>query len=117
MLVMTAGLCYNLKGLTTNYLLHRVNVATSLVHQDQLVFPAVTICNLNPVRKSALEALDGESYSSRKSRKKRASALQYYFHVLANKLFFLFLFYCYLVTSVAPVSNAQGINRWRTSVD
>jgi|SRR6218665_338577 len=56
MLLMTAGLCYNLKGLTMNYLSHQVDVAITLVYQQQVVFPAVTICNLNPVRKSALEA-------------------------------------------------------------
>lgn len=76
MLLMTAGLCYNLQALTSNYLSYPVGVAITIKQQTQALFPAVTICNMNAVRKSALEVLDNETNSEKavvRKRKKRAA--------------------------------------------
>jgi len=46
-----------------------VSVDISVHHERQLVFPAVTICNMSPVKKSALQAADLKATAKR--RKKR----------------------------------------------
>lgn len=71
MLLMTAGLCYNLQALTSNYLSYPVAVAITIKQQKQVLFPAVTICNMNAVRKSALEVLDSETKSEKAVERKR----------------------------------------------
>lgn len=56
-----------------NFFSYKVGVTVKLQHEKELTFPAVTICNMSPVRKSALEASGMEDLSaSAKKRKKRA---------------------------------------------
>lgn len=53
-LVMVGGLLYNLTSISIAYFSHPVDVTITLLHQTELVFPAVTICNMSPVRASSL---------------------------------------------------------------
>jgi len=57
MILMTGGFCFNVKGLTQNYLRYPVSVQVSVQRETQLVFPAVTFCDMSPVRNSALQAV------------------------------------------------------------
>ena len=56
MMVMAAVLLYNVVELTKKYLSYPISVKLSFDHEPQLVFPAVAICNMSPVKKSSLEA-------------------------------------------------------------
>jgi len=71
LLVMTGGMAFSVYALTAAYLSYPIDVSISVHHEPQLVFPAVTICNMSPVTKSALEAADLSGASKR--RKKRAA--------------------------------------------
>src|SRR6218665_1065406 len=83
-IVMTIGLCYNLNGLTMNYLRRSVTVSISLVQQKQIVFPAVTVCNLNPIRKSALDAALEKYHDETRRRRKRQGKSVSEFDVFVN---------------------------------
>ena len=76
--VMVAGLMYNLVTISQQYFSSPIDVTMQLLHQSELVFPAITLCNMSPVRKSALEAnfaLGGLSSGSEEkgARRKRRS--------------------------------------------
>jgi len=71
MMGMAAALLYNLVQMTTKYLQYPVSVKLRVDHEPQLTFPAVTVCNLNPVRRSAW--LAARHYVAKKRRKKRAA--------------------------------------------
>ena len=76
MLCMTTGLVYNMFELTSYYLSYPVSVTVSVVPQQRLVFPAVTLCNLSPVKRSAVDAASlGGSLDARRKRRKRATGL------------------------------------------
>jgi len=60
---MTVGLLFNIQGLAINYLSHPVSVQVSVQRQAQLVFPAVTICNMSPARSSAVKAEETKNAS------------------------------------------------------
>ena len=62
------GLLYQSYKLVTNYISYDVNVKVSLKHARHITFPAVTVCNNNPVKKSMISHLN-VTYS-RKERKK-----------------------------------------------
>jgi len=64
-------MAFSVYALTAAYLSYPVDVSISVLREKELVFPAVTICNMSPVKKSALQAADLSSAS--KSRKKRAA--------------------------------------------
>jgi len=68
---MIGGMAFSVYGLTAAYLSYPVDVSISVHLAPQLVFPAVTICNMSPVKKSALEAADLSGASKR--RKKRSA--------------------------------------------
>jgi len=70
LLVMIGGMVFSVYALTAAYLSYPVSVSISVRREKKLVFPAVTICNMSPVKKSALQAADLSAAS--KSRKKRA---------------------------------------------
>jgi len=72
MMVMTGGLAYSVYALTAAYLSYPVSVSVSVCQAPQLVFPAVTICNMSPVKKSALQAADLSGTAKR--RKKRSTS-------------------------------------------
>jgi len=70
MLGMVAVLIYNVVGLTQKYLSHQVSVELAVDHQEELTFPSVTVCNMNPVKRSTwIAAQNGEI----KRRRKRAT--------------------------------------------
>jgi len=52
--------------LTRAYISYPVSVDISVQQEKQLDFPAVTVCNMSPVKKSALQAANA------KRRKKRS---------------------------------------------
>ena len=77
--LMTAGcvlvLIYHLTTSCILYFSHETDVNVALVTRRQLTFPAVTICNLNPVRQSAVSessALSRLINDDKRTRKKRA---------------------------------------------
>jgi len=70
MLTMTAGLAHSVYALTSLYLRNEVSVSVNLHQAQQLVFPAVTVCNMSPVKKSAMRAAN---LAKRKRRKKRSA--------------------------------------------
>ena len=81
MLVATVALLlFNISVISMHFFRYPVTVNIKLLHESELTFPAVTVCNMNPVRKSAWEtALVEESgisgtvsTGSGKRRKKRA---------------------------------------------
>ena len=73
LLVMIGGMAFSVYALTAAYLSYPIDVSISVHRERQLVFPAVTICNMSPVKKSALEAADLSGASKR--RKKRLIVL------------------------------------------
>ncbi|ESO06368.1 hypothetical protein HELRODRAFT_160535 [Helobdella robusta] len=54
-LLMTSGMVFNIYELTQRYMDRPKQVTLSITRNDALNFPSVTICNMNPVKKSALE--------------------------------------------------------------
>ena len=49
------GLGYNAYLLTSAYFAYRVKVNVEMKHLNQVIFPAVTVCNHNPIEKTAFE--------------------------------------------------------------
>ena len=47
-------LLWNLSSVCELYFDYPVDVAMSITHKRELVFPAVTVCNMNPIKASAL---------------------------------------------------------------
>jgi len=78
LVVMTGGMLSTVYGLTKTYLSYPVSVSVSVQREKQLVFPAVTVCNMSPVKKSALDAADLSGAAKR--RKKRGAAGLYNLH-------------------------------------
>ena len=70
--VMTGAMLFSIIGLTKAYLSNPMKVDVSLRREKQVVFPAVTVCNMSPVKKSALDTADLSATSKR--RKKRSAA-------------------------------------------
>ena len=69
---MASVLMFNVVELTKKYLDYPVNVKLNVDHQPQLTFPAVTVCNMNPVKRSAWT--NYAQNSAPKSRRKRATS-------------------------------------------
>jgi len=94
---MMVGLIYNLLGLTQTYLSYPVAVNLNVLAAGELVFPAVTVCNLSPVKQSAwLISQHSESQSSvsqsngaelKKLRKKRSYGVFYFLDNFLSKVF------------------------------
>ena len=49
-----AGLTYNIVQLTTTYFSYDVTVSLNVIHSQSLIFPVVSVCNLSPLKKSAV---------------------------------------------------------------
>ena len=48
---------FHIYSITDQYFSHNVDVVIKLKHEKELLFPAVTFCNMNPVKRSAIENL------------------------------------------------------------
>ena len=59
---------YNIVQLTTKYLGYPVSVKLSVGHEQQLTFPSVTVCNMSPIKKSALLAAENAKVKRRRKR-------------------------------------------------
>ena len=55
-------------GLTMNYIEYNVSVQVSVTAHEKLIFPAITVCNLSPVKKSAALSLLKNMSTKRKKR-------------------------------------------------
>ena len=54
---MVTCLVANLVMIVTTYLRYKVDIIIQMQHQHQLIFPAVSICNINPVKASLTSAV------------------------------------------------------------
>ena len=70
--ILTFGgaLLQNMISLTQNYISYPVSTTVTVVNSQQVVFPAVTICNMNPIKKSALTSLENGKNGAKKRRKR-----------------------------------------------
>jgi len=73
MMGMASALLYNTVQLTIKYLDYPVSVKFHVDHQQQLTFPAVTVCNMNPVKRSAW--LAAQNAEAKRRRKRSAGSL------------------------------------------
>ena len=69
MAIISAGMLFSVCALTKVYLSYPVNVDASVRRERQIVFPAVTVCNMSPVKKSALGTADLSGASKRRRRR------------------------------------------------
>ncbi|KAH8024966.1 hypothetical protein HPB51_002380 [Rhipicephalus microplus] len=53
--VAVGGFLYHISFLTSNYFSYPIMTATEEVHAEELHFPAITVCNLNLLRKSSFD--------------------------------------------------------------
>jgi len=79
MIGMAAVLLYNVVELTKKYLSYPINVKFSVEHKQQLTFPTVAICNMSPVKKSALLA----SQTAKRRKKRSASMYNTYMYLIS----------------------------------
>ena len=63
------ALIQNMVGLAKNYFGYPVSTSVTIVNLQQVVFSAVTFCNMNPIKRSALESFQGATGA--KKRRKR----------------------------------------------
>jgi len=66
---MLAGLTYSLTGITTKYLSYPSTVGITIEHSIDIQFPAITLCNLSPVRASRYNELVLHAAPSRRRRR------------------------------------------------
>ena len=88
MMGMAAVLIYNVVGLTTKYLGNPISVKLSVDHQQRLMFPAVAVCNMSPIKKSSLLAAQNAAVSV-KRRRKRSAGIGNHMHVMYLQGLFL----------------------------
>ena len=67
------ALVFHIVSVTLAFGEYRVSVTVDILHQTELTFPAVTICNMSPVKRSAMGSLSSSS-AKKKRRKKRSIA-------------------------------------------
>jgi len=71
---MIVGVCYTLYAISDKFFSYPVAVSIAIRHANDLHFPAVTICNMSPLRASAInESTLLATSSAAKRRKKRSS--------------------------------------------
>lgn len=77
---MYGAVFYHMYDVIMTYRRRDVNVVVSKTHARELVFPAVTLCNMSPVKKSAWKEYvrtvneTKTAENNRKKRKKRSAA-------------------------------------------
>ena len=70
------GLLVNLYAVTYLFANYNVSVNIALQHEKELIFPAVTVCNMSPVRQSAVnDAAADVARRKRRKRKKRSTGM------------------------------------------
>jgi len=57
LVVIWVFVCVHIGLLTNNFIANETNIDLKIYDARLLEFPAVTICNANPIKKSALQAL------------------------------------------------------------
>jgi hypothetical protein len=72
-MAMMCGLTYNLYMVSNKYFTYPVAVGIQIQHATDLNFPAVTICNMSPVKAQADNANQTQSSTSRRRRKRSTS--------------------------------------------
>ena len=72
-LIFTAALLHTMVELTQTYLAYPISTTITVVNLQQVVFPAITICNMNPIKKSAFGMMAGKTSGEAKKRRKRAT--------------------------------------------
>jgi len=65
---MSAALIYNVVQLTRKYCDYPISVKLNVDHQQQLTFPSVAVCNMNPVKRSAWLAAQNAAVKHRRKR-------------------------------------------------
>jgi len=79
-LVAFSGLIYNLTMVSLTYASYPVSVGISIQHASDVQFPAITLCNMSPVRLSAVEdnsllGGSGITTSSRNRKRRKRSSI------------------------------------------
>ena len=67
------GMIYNLAMVSITFASYPVSVGISIQHANDVQFPAVTLCNMSPVRISAVGKNFTGGQTSSKRRRKRAA--------------------------------------------
>jgi len=62
--------------MANRYLDHNIQSSISVNLQKQIIFPAVTICNMNPVKRTAFDQANIQEQTRTKRRKKRSGYLK-----------------------------------------
>jgi len=70
---MVVGVCYNLYAITDKFFSYPVAVGIAIQHANDLDFPAVTLCNMSPLRASAVNQTALQASSSAKRRRRKRS--------------------------------------------
>ncbi|KAI0226439.1 hypothetical protein LSAT2_023023 [Lamellibrachia satsuma] len=80
-MVTFCALLYNITNITRSFFSFKVNVRVELLHANEMRFPAVTVCNMSPVRKSAIaritqqkETITEPAKTKKKKRKRKKRA-------------------------------------------
>ena len=76
--VTTVAFLYNVSAISLLFADFPVSVSITMLHETELIFPAITICNMSPVRRSSVESSATlqevtETVNKRKRRKKRSA--------------------------------------------
>jgi len=71
---MVVGVCYNLYAITDKFFSYPVAVGIAIQHANDLDFPAVTICNMSPLRASAINETTLQTSSTAKRRRRKRSS-------------------------------------------
>jgi hypothetical protein len=72
-LVAFGGAIYQVTAIWLEYFRYDVTVSKTFTYQRQAVFPAVTFCNMNPVKRTAV--ITNEQLTSELSRRRRMTQL------------------------------------------
>ena len=65
---------YNVSAISLIFADFPVTVSITLLHETELIFPAVTVCNMSPVRQSSLGTSSTFQEAAEAKRRKRRSA-------------------------------------------
>jgi len=75
---------YNVVELTKKYLDYPVSVKMNVDHKHKLTFPSITICNMNPVKRSAWLASQNALVKHRRKRSTGRPTDSYHMCLMLN---------------------------------